>query len=73
MYLGAACHSENTFMREFFLNPELIKECYVPFVQNIKIDSQACISKIDDLKVLKCKFCQNSIFVVQLPKSSKID
>jgi len=32
IFLGAACHSADTFMSMFFLWPEVIKESYVPFV-----------------------------------------
>jgi|LauGreDrversion4_2_1035121.scaffolds.fasta_scaffold25630_6 hypothetical protein len=39
IFLGSACHSGDTFLKKFFLEPNVIKECYVPFVQNIKFDS----------------------------------
>jgi hypothetical protein len=35
--LGAACHSADTFLRNFLLDPSKIKENYIPFVQNIKV------------------------------------
>jgi len=68
IFLGSACHSSDTFLKKFFLEPTLIKECYVPFVQNIKFDSgyQTKLQGCENLVTMKCKFCHSSTFAVDL-------
>lgn len=39
IFIGSACHSADTFLKRFLIDPSIIKEHYVPFVQSYKVDS----------------------------------
>jgi hypothetical protein len=32
IFLGSASHSGETFLKKFYLEPNLIKDCFLPFV-----------------------------------------
>jgi hypothetical protein len=68
--VGSACHSADTFLKSFLLNPSAITSHFIPFVQNIKVHFgyQATIQSRDNLISMQCKFCSWSTLAVQLPQ-----
>jgi hypothetical protein len=59
VFLGVACQSADTFLRNLLLDPSKIKENYIPFVQNIKVlyGFQSKLQTYDDIISMQCKFC----------------
>ena len=72
IFLGSASHSGETFLKKFYLEPNLIKDCFVPFVQNIKIDTgyQTKLQTCDNLVTMKCNFCNSTTLAVDLKKEN---
>lgn len=70
--MGSASYLGEIFLKKFYLEPNLIKDCFVPFVQNIKIDTgfQTKLQTCDNLVTMKCKNCNSTTLAVDLKKEN---
>ncbi|CDW73692.1 UNKNOWN [Stylonychia lemnae] len=75
MMIGAAAFADqNTFLSHFYLKPMIIKDCYVPFVQNFQGDLEylKIFKNNENLSSLKCMKCGQITFRIELSNEKNL-